>query len=337
MRHILLAMTLATFAVATAAAQEPATEQAPPDTALLAQMAPEELFLRASSSALQFADMIAPSRRALISEHERTLPYLITRLDTDDPRERIALEDVLFKIGDPAVPPLIEAMGIELEREDTSRGARLASSILGRLGDVRALPALESAAEHGDWKVRSTAVAALGRIGSETSEQVIASKLGDPNEVVRTAACVALKRLASTDNGLSGETMDLLAARLGDSSYAVRYSAADALASCGSSAEEKLEGLASGGDVRGTAPGKEERIAALAARALGDVGTRDARQALRSLAESPSWLVRGYAALGLGGAEVGRKDLGTLSRLADDAHPFVRACAATALEKSENN
>ncbi len=325
MRYLLLAMALAVFAATPAAAQQTATEQAPPDTAQLAQMTPEELFLRASSSALQFAQMIAPSRRALIREHERSLPYLVTKLDTDDPRERIALEDVLFRTGEPAVDPLIEAMKTELERTDTSRGARLAASILGRLGDERAVPALESASDHQDWKVRSSAVGALGRIGSPASEHPIASRLTDSNEVVRTAACVALKRLASAEGAPSKSTIDDLVKRLDDSSYAVRYSAADALASCGEEAESRLEALARGGG---------DRRAALATRALGATGTRAARRVLRDLTRSESWLVRGYAALGLGGPQASRSAVRTLSRMAEDPHPFVSSCARHALGES---
>lgn len=326
-----LTLTLAITAVlwAPAAAQDAsaAAGTSAADTTRLEQMTPEELFLRASSSALQFAPMLAPSRRILVREHEAHLPYLVTKLDTDDPRERIALEDVLFKIGEPAVLPLIDAMATELDRQDTSRGVRLASSILGRLGDDRAVPALEDAASHPDWKVRSSAAAALGRIGSADSAGAVALMLDDPNEVVRTSACVALTRLAKESGGtLPDSTMDDLVSRLNDRSYAVRFSAADALAACGERAFDRLRKLA----LRG-----EGRPRILAIIALGKIGSRDAMPVAMDLTDSPSWVVRGYAARVLGGKNAGGRERRALDRLVGDSSPFVAFCAERSLENAQ--
>ena len=98
------------------------TSEAPPDTSWLDELSPDALFLRASSSALQFQSMIEPARKRLVREHEISLPYLVTRLDTDDARERHALEDILVRIGEPAVEPVIEAFRSEVMR-DLGKGA----------------------------------------------------------------------------------------------------------------------------------------------------------------------------------------------------------------------
>lgn len=325
MRLTVLVLVVAALALTQVPARSapPDSQAADADTASLAQLSPEQLFLRASSSALQFEHMLAPSRRMLVRDYERSLPYLISRLDTDDPRERIALEDLLVKIGDPSVEPLIDAMAQELERDDTSRGARLASSIMGRLGDERAIPSLVPATTHADWKVRSSAVAALGRIGSSSPVEAVAHLLDDPNEVVRSAACVALKRIADAENGTLGEAaMARLADSLDDSNYAVRYSAASALTACRGHAAGRLETLALHG--RGHSQ-------LLAIRALGGVGSRRALDALRSFADSGSWLIRGEAALALGNASAAARDRRVLERMALDPHPFVASCARQAL------
>ena len=232
---LLLTCTLVASPGHTRAAQhEDEREAAAVDTSGLVDLSPEELFLRASSSALQFQHMLAPSRRLLVRNHEESVPYLVTQLDTDSPRERHALEDVLVKIGDPSVLPLIDALTSELERENTSRGARLAASILGRLGDDRAVEELAAAARHGDWKVRSSAVAAIGRVAAPRSVPTLLALLDDRNEVVRKSAAVALARVADeNDDGLGEDAVRRLAESLGDEHYSVRYGAARAIARVG--------------------------------------------------------------------------------------------------------
>ncbi len=173
---------------------EVGTEVAESDMAELAELAPVELFLRASSSALQFEHMREPSRRILVSNHEESLPYLVTRLDTDDARERHALEDILVRIGPAAAEPVIEAFLHALEdilvrigtaaaepvieaflleagRTETTRGARLAAAVLGRIGEACAVDPLASVHDHHDWKLRGAIGGALGRIG--TAETVL--------------------------------------------------------------------------------------------------------------------------------------------------------------------
>ena len=126
----LTAVAMLTILAATALA----LETAEPDTAELEGLTPEQLFLRASSSALQFEHMREPSRKVLVRKHEESIPFLVTQLDTDGVRERHALEDVLVRIGEPAVPAVVEAFLMESERTDVTRGARLAATVLGIMG-----------------------------------------------------------------------------------------------------------------------------------------------------------------------------------------------------------
>ncbi|MFH1688638.1 MAG: HEAT repeat domain-containing protein [Candidatus Eisenbacteria bacterium] len=310
-------------------------ETAEPDSVELAALTPEELFLRASSSALQFEHMTEPSRRVLVREHESSIPYLVAQLDTDDVRERNALEDVLVRIGSPAAAPVIAAFLVEAERTDTTRGARLAATVLGRIGEPSAVRPLASAHEHPDWKVRGAIGGALGRIGVAESVPPLVSLLEDGNEAVRKSAAVGLRHVATragdvdapdTDaaEALSSDVVASLVRALGDSNYAVRYSAADALARIGELALPLLLQISGNGT-------KEARLMAL--RAVGAVGSRKTLKPLVRALNDPDWTVRAYAASAIGTIGPDRRGRRALERLvADDPHPFVVASAAAALD-----
>ena len=313
--------------LAAAAPAIAAGEAAPPDTSGLKDLTPEELLVRASSSALQYAPLIAPATRLLVADPERSLPCLIARLDTDDVRERIAVEDILFRIGAGAVEALVDALPVEARRTDTTRGARLAAGVLGRVGDARAVDALVAIHEHEDWKLRAAVAGALGGIGDEGADRALVALLRDDNEIVRKSAAVAL---AQTETKSPAPTMergavDALVAALDDPFYCVRYAAAGALAAAGEPAADDLAGIAASGS---------DRRALLAVRALGDAGSKRALGTLRALLDSPDWAVRAEAAGAIreigpdGGA---RKDLERLLR--GETHPLVRSCAESAIAR----
>lgn len=295
----------------TAAAQEPAVV----DTVALARLSPEELFVRASSAELQFAEMLQPSRRILIRDHERSLPYLLTQLDTDGPRERHALEDILVKIGQPAVEPLASALVGEARRIDTTRGARLAAGILGRLGDGRAIDALASLVGHDDWKLRSAVAEALGRIGGDRVVAPVVEMMSDENEIVRKSAAVSLRRVAAGGDDLGGDAIDALATLLSDPHYSARTSAAAALGAAGEEAVSALLRLLKSDDPR-------TRHAAVVA--LGATGCRSSVPALVGLLDSGSWTDRGCAVEALGSIGIDGDAGERLARLRDaETHPFV--------------
>jgi HEAT repeat protein len=297
------------------------------DTTDLVNLSPAELFLRASSSALQFEALRQPSRRLLVKNHGESVPYLVTRLDTDDARERHALEDVFVKIGSPAVGRLIDSLKQEIERPDTTRGARLAAGILGRIGDVEAVEPLVAARVHPDWKVRGAVAGALGRIGDARAAPGLVELLADPNEVVRKSAAVGLARVAEADDdALDEQGLDALVAALADPHYSVRWSAARALAAAGEPAIEKLTGLAAGAD---------EPAGILAIHTLGDIGDREAVRTLRDVLGSASWAASAHAAEALGKIGLSGGDRKALQRMLDGGvHPFVAHKIEEALDAS---
>jgi len=311
-----------------------ALEAAEPDTAELETLTPEQLFLRAASSALQFEHMREPSRKVLVRKHEESVPYLVTQLDTDGARERHALEDVFVRIGEPAVPAVIEALVAEAERTDTTRGARLAATVLGRIGDPSAVGPLDSVHDHDDWKVRGAIGSALGRIGTAGAVAPLVSLLGDGNEMVRKSAAVGLRRVAAAANdeeepdrdarkALDDPVIAVLAAALSDPCYAVRYSSADALARIGETALPAILEICSDGE--GFA-----RLMAL--RAAGGVGSTRAMKNLDAALDDADWTVRAHAAMAIGAIGPDRRGRRSLERLAEgDPHPLVVAAAEEAL------
>ncbi len=317
-------------------ADDDSVQDAEVDTLALAALSPEELFDRASSSALQFAAMIQPSRRLLIRNHEESLPYLVTELDTDGARERHALEDVIVRIGTPAVGPLIEAIAVELERTDTTRGVRLAAGILGRLGDPEALDALTRASGDDEWKTRSAVASAIGRIAVQDGVPALVLLLDDENEMVRKSAAVGLRRTAAegasgsapedstlSDNIIDDETVAALIRALDDSHYAVRQSAGAALAAVGEPAIERLTHLASSGD-------SVSRLVAI--ETLGAIGAKSSLEAMLSLLEDDDWAVRACATEAIrriGPDGKARKEMARLLR--SESHPLVRARAHEAI------
>jgi len=333
---ILLMLLLTALTASTSAAQTP--EAAEPDTVALAALTPEELFLRASSAALQFAHMIEPSRQILVRDYERSIPYLVTQLDTDGVRERHALEDILVRIGAPAAAPVIEGLLVEAERTDTTRGARMAATVLGRIGEPSAVEPLASVHDHYDWKVRGAIGGALGRIGVAEAVAPLVSLLTDENEVVRKSAAVGLRRVAvrATDakapdseaaDALDGDVIESLVGALGDVSYAVRYSAADALARIGEPALPRL--LEAGEGSTG-----ETRLMAM--RAVGAVGSRKALKPLVKALDDPDWTVRAFAASAIGAIGPDRRARRALEELVSgDQHPFVASSAAAALVEED--
>ena len=305
-------------------------EEAPSvaDTTGLVNLTPAELFLRASSSALQFEAMRQPSRRLLIKNHEESVPHLVTQLDTDDARERHALEDILVKIGSPAVDALIKSLRSEIERTDTTRGARLAAGILGRIGDGEAVGPLIAARGHGDWKVRAAVAGALGRIGEPEAAPGLIELVRDENEIVRTNAAVGLARLAEEagkgEAALDDQGVEALLAALADPRYSVRQGAARALAAAGDPAVERLIELAAG---------TEEPVRVLAIQTLGEIGSKDALRPLRDLLDSGSWAAAAHAAEALGKIGLAGGDRRRLERMLEQGtHPFVAHKIELALE-----
>jgi HEAT repeat protein len=304
----------------------PAEDGTPADTLSLRAMTPEELFVRASSAELQYADVLEPARRLLVERHAESVPYLITKLDTDEPRERIALENLFQRIGGNAVPELVDALAAESRRDDTTRGARLAAYVLARIGDRAAIPPLVEQARHDDWKLRSSIADALGHLGDAESVDTLVELLGDADSSVRKAAAASLDRIARDAPPLVLEAgRDALSLALDDEFYGVRFAASDALGRLGDEIVSDVSDLALSGT---------PRVRLMALRTLGLIGGRDALRGIARHLEDDDWAVRAHAAEAAGNVGVTSRSVRKkLQEMATgDEHPLVASKARASLE-----
>lgn len=175
------------------------------------------------------------------------------------------------------------------EIDDTA--AEQAAIALGELGDT-GWAAIESLARAADPDRRFWAVRALWANGSDTAISELLALLNDPNEMVRSAAALALGEMRAET-----AIADLLTLLETDETSAGNH-AADALAKIGTPAAEGLIALLAH-------PQKLVRLRA--AKALVPIKSHDAIRPLIDLLDNdPSYLVRHYADVALKKMGVGQ-------------------------------
>jgi HEAT repeat protein len=182
----------------------------------------DDLFMKASSGEVQFRDLVEPSKKILIEMGETAVPQMITKLPTEDARERHTVEDIFKGIGDPAVPYLLEALITENLYQ-----LRLACSCLGKIGNNSATEMILKLFIHDNHTVRSSAVTAVGNIKDTSAVSEVIDLLKDDAETVRKSSAVALGKIGH-EKGLNA-----LIGVLDDPHFSVRYSAAGSLVKIG--------------------------------------------------------------------------------------------------------
>jgi len=183
----------------------------------------DSLFVIASSLDIKYKDQVQPAREAIAAMGGDVVPLLIDKLGTVHARERVTLEEIFKKIGKPAVPYLNNA----LLRTDSLRLSRVAL-MLYYLPDSSSVKNLMKVTGNKYYWVRYQSIRALGKIGDHRAVGAVQKALRDKNELVRTMAAWAGGQLI--DKKL---ILDLIKA-LDDSYYGVRMASRDALvnASC---------------------------------------------------------------------------------------------------------
>ncbi|MDF1545599.1 MAG: HEAT repeat domain-containing protein, partial [bacterium] len=135
------------------------------------------------------------------------------------------------------------------------------------------------------WQVREKAIDALGKLKDDRGSATAISSLTDSVGQVRKAAAVALGRLGSN------ESIPELTSALGDDFYGARMSAMEALVKL-----DTAEVILTLSDSMSSA---NEMIGNLACRALGEIGTDEARDVLLIQVERGSLQRRAQAALAI--------------------------------------
>ena len=194
---------------------------------------------------------------------------LDAHLATSDPDVQEACEAVMAHAGAAAVPFLARRL-LEDRRE-----ARVgAAAMMGATGSPTAAPYLEPLTHDTDWAVRAAAVAAFGRLGGADAGRTLLTAIRDADHKVRAAAAAALGALGDPSSG------GVLAARLAEED---EPEAACALAEALGTLRERqavpiLADLAQA--VSGVFQRRAVVVRLAAVRALGAIGSPDARAAL---------------------------------------------------------
>ncbi|MEJ5343928.1 MAG: HEAT repeat domain-containing protein [Chloroflexus sp.] len=235
------------------------------------------------------------------------LPGLRRALKQDHLRERVA--EALAKLGIPAVPALVQALG-----DGDADVREAAAAALGRIGDAAAVPALVPVLRDGYADVREAAAAALGQIGAPAVPALVQA-LGDGDANVRRAAAAALGQIGDA------AAVPALVRALGDGERQVREAAAAALGQIGDA--QAVPAL-----VRALKYGNA-LVRWAAAAALGKIGAPAVPALVRALRDG-DWKMRRAAAEALG-AIGNTQVVPALVEVLGDENWYVRRAAAAAL------
>jgi len=274
----------------------------------------DSLFIKACGGLEKYRDLAEPSKKALIEMGEEAVPYLLNKLDTRSAREKWTLIDIVGKIGEPAVMPLIEYL-----KSDNKDEVKLASRILGDIKDKRAVSPLIELLDKEDFNTRGYACESLGKIGDTAAFTHVSSCLKDSVEVVRKSAAVALGKMSamgrSAFGGKDSRAIPYLIEGLSDPHFSVRMTSAEALVQIGEPSVKPLIELLSL---------STDTIAIhLAIESLGKLKEKYTVKPLLKELEDDDWATRAFTVEALGeiGDKKGIKAIKNLKKR--ETHPFV--------------
>ncbi|KPK74351.1 MAG: hypothetical protein AMJ89_06575, partial [candidate division Zixibacteria bacterium SM23_73] len=252
----------------------------------------DSLFIKACGGLEKYRDLAEPSKKALVEMGEEAVPYLLDKLDTQSAREKWTLIDIVSKIGEPAVMPLIEYL-----KSDNKDEVKLASRILGDIKDKRAVNPLTELLDKEDFNIRGYACESLGKIGDTTAFTDVSSCLKDSVEVVRKSAAVALGKIKES------RAVPHLIEGLSDPHFSVRMTSASSLVEIGEPSVKPLIGLLSlSADPMDPA---DTMAVFLAIESLGKLKDKRALRPLIKKLKDDDWATRAFVVEALG--EIGDK------------------------------
>ncbi|MFQ6033148.1 MAG: HEAT repeat domain-containing protein [Candidatus Zixiibacteriota bacterium] len=270
----------------------------------------DSLFIRACGGLEKYRELAEPAKEALIEMGEEAVPYLLDKLDTQSAREKWTLINILSKIGEPAVMPLIGFL-----KSDNKDEVKLASRILGDIKDKRAVSPLIELLDKDDFNTRSYACESLGKIGDTTAFIHVSFCLKDSVEVVRKSAAIALGRMKDI------RAIPYLIYGLSDPHFSVRMSSASSMVEIGEPSLKPLFELLS----LSTDPMDPADTVAvyLAIESLGKLKDKRAIKPLLKKLEDDDWATRAFVVEALGeiGDKKGIKAIKNLQK--KEKHPFV--------------
>ncbi|MGE3801068.1 MAG: HEAT repeat domain-containing protein [Candidatus Kapaibacterium sp.] len=187
-------------------------EKSPEEIATELETDMEKLFIQASAAPQKYQYLVEPARKRLEEGADTTIPFLLSKLNSEHPREALALRVMLPRIGSRLTPLLIDTI---------LNGARdrvgMAIFILGELKDSSAAKVIGTKLSDPSWRTRSTAAEALLKMNAHDAKEAIKRALRDPIDIVRGRSARAFARIADSAE------MNLLTPLFDDKSQIVRY------------------------------------------------------------------------------------------------------------------
>jgi HEAT repeat protein len=256
------------------------------------------------------AEKVPAARKALIEKGAAALDYLIpAKLDTGDGLVIRGLETVIPGIANGPDPALrdkaISQLMAALDSEKPN-ARRNAASLLGACNATEAAPKIAKLLA--DKDARGGALTALGALKVQSSAPEIAALAQDAAapERARVAAVATLGAIGGPD--AQKALLDLLH----DKAAAVRFAA-----------QYALETLRSIGALVATLDGFDRRARLHALSALGRIGAREARPAVRRWCDDADPVVRGFAVEAMTAMRKPSDRVWMEKRLASERDPFV--------------
>lgn len=286
------------------------------------------------------------------------VPGLLERLKDADENVRVAAAEALGKLRDRRA---VEALIACLSADDQSWLDYAAAEALGEIGDSRALGPLMAALERSS--LREPVLESLGKIGNANTLPPLISGLADPLRIVREVSVVALaavhrkslpadreRIVSAVRSGVVDSVLPLLEELIDTSGGELQKAAVAVLGWAGRpSAVPKLLSLLRSEEMeesvaqalRDTGPDAVLQlldrlgddnvlVRRAAAMVLGELGRREAEDALIAMLDDENGHVRGAAADSLGRFK-SRKAAAPLLRLLEDEYENVQECAIRAL------
>ena len=172
----------------------------------------EKLFIQASAAPQKYQYLVEPARKRLEEGADTTIPFLLSKLNSQHPRELLALRVILPRIGSRLTPLLIDTV----LQGDRSRSG-MAIHILGRLKDSTAAKTIGMKLRDHSWRIRSTAAEALLKMNAVDAKRYLQRALHDTVDLVRGRSARAFARVADQSE------LSLLIPLFDDKSQIVRY------------------------------------------------------------------------------------------------------------------
>lgn len=172
------------------------------------------LFIQASAAPQKWQYIVEPARKRLVDSADSSLPYLLGQLNTESPREALALGIILPRIGKKAFTDLVDTVRYgEINRVSKAMYA------LGEMKDTMAASAIgERLVDTSiSWRLRASAGEAILKLRSQASKPFLKQALRDSFELVRGYATRALVMVADSAELVTMRPM------LDDPSQIVRY------------------------------------------------------------------------------------------------------------------